>query len=177
MGNSGNTGKEVDSIGIQKRVYKVSLLLRRKPISAVIQFITLEWGVSERQAYNYVKLAREEWQKYFDHLKYSGMGYYVAQLRDLKDQAYNSKKVVIGKEVGEDGKEKRKVVKIPNLGLVFEITKEEAKLMGSYPAEKHIDIITDFASWIKHTKAVKNKGQGKKQDANEKSGDTGFEES
>ena len=29
------------------------------------------------------------------------------------------------------------VVTIPDLNLVLEITKEEAKLMGIYPAEKH----------------------------------------
>jgi len=32
------------------------------------------------------------------------------------------------------------VVTIPDLNLVLEITKEEAKLMGIYPAEKHEDL-------------------------------------
>ena len=147
----GNVGRQADSIEMQKRIYKVSLLLRRKPISAVIQFITSEWGVTGRQAYNYINFAKEEWQKYFEHLKISGMGYYLAQLRDLKDQAYRSKKVIVDK----DGSEK--VAKTPNLGLVFDIAKEEAKLMGAYPAEVHdVNLITDFATWVKKAKEAKN---------------------
>lgn len=157
-----NKGVQPDSLEMEKRVYKVSLMLRRKPISAVIQFITSEWNVTIRQAYVYVSRAKEEWRAYFQHLKNSGMGYYVAQLRDLKDQAYQSKKVVVGK--GDD----RKVIKIPNLGLVFEITKEEAKLMGTYPVEKHeVTLITDFAKWIKKTKEAKDKGKAKSKTQNE----------
>lgn len=95
-----------------------------------MQFIAQNWGLEKRQAYNYIELARKEWQKYFSHLKGSGMSYHIAQLRDLKDQAY-SRKVVIGR-----GDNKETVI-IADLGLVFEITKEEAKLMGIYPAEKH----------------------------------------
>ena len=88
------------------------------------------WGIERAQAYRYIRLARKEWKKYFEKLKGDGMSYHVAQLRDLKDQAY-SRKVVIGK-----GENKGTVV-IADLGLVFEITKEEAKLMGVYPSEKH----------------------------------------
>ena len=137
---------------LQRRIYKVSLLLRRKPITAVVAFISQEWGLTVRQAYNYIKMAKEEWKKYFDHLKISGMGYYVAQLRDIKDQAYRSERVVIGKD------NDKKIVKTPNLGLVFDITKEEAKLMGAYPPEVHdVNLITDFAKWVKKAKETKNK--------------------
>ena len=92
-----------------------------------------------------IEFMRKEWQKYFEKLKNDGMSYHVAQLRDLKDQAY-SKKVVIGKGKKvvnkETGKseiiyDNQQVITIADLGLVFEITKEEAKLMGIYPAEKH----------------------------------------
>ena len=80
------------------------------------------------------------------------MGYYVAQLRDIKDQAYRSERVVIGKD------NDKKIVKTPNLGLVFDITKEEAKLMGAYPPEVHdVNLITDFAKWVKKAKETKNK--------------------
>ena len=120
----------IDKVEKQKRIYQVSLLLRRKPMGFIIQFITEKWGVREWQARNYVRLARKEWQKYFAKLKHDGMSYHVAQLRDLKDQAY-SRKVVIGRG---DNKE---IITIADLGLVFEITKEEAKLMGIYPAERH----------------------------------------
>jgi len=105
----------IDKVEKQKRIYQISLLLRRKPMSFILQFITQSWGLRKRQAYNYIELARQEWQKYFEKLKGDGMSYHVAQLRDLKDTAYDK----------EDYR------------LVFDITKEEAKLMGIYPAEKH----------------------------------------
>jgi hypothetical protein len=120
----------IDKVEKQKRIYQISLLLRRKPMSFILQFIAQNWGLEKRQAYNYIELARKEWEKYFAHLKGSGMSYHIAQLRDLKDQAY-SRKAIIGRG---DNKE---TVTIADLGLVFEITKEEAKLMGIYPAEKH----------------------------------------
>jgi hypothetical protein len=121
---------KVDSTEKQKRIYQVGLLLRRKPHPFILQYIAQNWGLEKREAYNYIKLARKEWQKYFAKLKHDGMSYHIAQLRDLKDQAY-SRKVIIGRG---DSKE---TVTIADLGLVFEITKEEAKLMGIYPAEKH----------------------------------------
>lgn len=121
---------KVDHIEKEKRIYQVGLMLRRKPISFIIEFIRTEWGLEKAQAYNYIKDARMEWQKYFSQVKRCGKSYYVSQLRDLKDQAYN-RKIVIGR-----GENKDKVT-IADLGLVFEITKEEAKLMGIYPSEKH----------------------------------------
>lgn len=120
---------KVGDIEKQRRVYQVSLMLRRKPVSFILEYIRENWGLENAQGYNYIRLAREEWQKYFAKLKQDGMGYHAAQLRDLKDQAY-SKKVVTG--TGSN----KKTVTIADLGLVFEITKEEAKLMGIYPKEK-----------------------------------------
>ena len=129
----------------QERIYKVGLMLRRKPISFILEYIGKNWGIEKAQAYNYIRSARKEWEKYFKNLKRAGMSYHVAQLRDLKDQAY-SKKVIIGKgerRVNEKtGKletiyDNQQIITIADLGLVFEITKEEAKLMGMYPAEKH----------------------------------------
>jgi hypothetical protein len=114
----------------EKRIYQVGLMLRRKPTSFIVDFIIREWKLERAQAYIYIKLARKEWQKYFKNIKGAGIGYHIAQLRDLKDQAY-SRKVFMGKG---DNKE---TVTIADLGLVFEITKEEAKLMGIYPSEKY----------------------------------------
>jgi len=150
-----NQTNVADNIEMKKRIYKVSLLLRRKPINIVVQSITQTWGVKQRQAYNYIRLARKEWQKYFDHLTISGMGYYVSQLRDLKDQAYKCHRVI---KRGDT----EVVVKTPNLPLVFEITKEEAKLMGQYPAERHeIDVVSSFAGWLKKVKETKELGTAK----------------
>ena len=120
---------KVDSTEKEKRVYQVSLMLRRKPTSFIVNYIEQEWGLGKTQAYNYIKDARKEWQKYFTNLKHAGISYHITQLRDLKDQAY-SRKVIIGRGDNKD------TVTIADLGMVFEITKEEAKLMGIYPATK-----------------------------------------
>ena len=114
----------------QERVYEVSRLLKRKPTKYIIQYISDTWKVDERQARNYIRQAKAEWKKYFAKLKHDGMGYHVSQLRELKDLAFG-RSVLVGKGVN------KMVVTIPDLNLVLEITKEEAKLMGIYPAEKH----------------------------------------
>ena len=104
----------VDQVEMEKRVYQVSLLLRRKPVSFIVQTISAKWNITDRQARNYIRLARKEWQKYFEKLKGDGIAYHVTQNRDLKDKAMT------------DGDYK----------LAFDIAREEAKLMGVYPAEK-----------------------------------------
>lgn len=120
---------KVDDVEYQKRILIVSKLLRRKPIKIIIEYIKGEWGLQEAQAYNYIKEAKKEWIKYFKNLKRAGMSYHVTQLRDLKDQAY-SQKVTVGK--GDN----KQVITVPNLPLVLDITREEAKLMGVHPAGK-----------------------------------------
>jgi len=105
----------VDQVEMEKRVYQVSLLLRRKPVSFIVQTISAKWNITDRQARNYIRLARKEWQKYFEKLKGDGIAYHVTQNRDLKDKAMT------------DGDYK----------LAFDIAREEAKLMGVYPSEKH----------------------------------------
>jgi len=104
----------ISQVEMEKRVYQVSLLLRRKPTSFIIEYMIKTWGIERAQAYRYIKLARKEWQKYFEKLKGDGIAYHVTQNRDLKDKAMT------------DGDYK----------LAFDIAKEEAKLMGVYPAEK-----------------------------------------
>ena len=121
---------KVDDKTHQERVHKISLLLKRKPIKYILQYITDNWNVEIRQAYKYINEAKREWKKYFKNLKRAGMGYHIAQLRELKDQAFG-RATTVGKG------EKKMVIEIPDLNLVFDITKEEAKLMGIYPAEKH----------------------------------------
>ena len=121
---------KVDTKTYQERVYEISRMLRRKPTSYILEYIVNTYGVEQTQAYNYIKDAKEEWKKYFEKLKGDGIAYHIAQIRDLKDQAY-SKKVVIGTV------DNKQIVNIADLGLILEITKEEAKLMGIYPSEKH----------------------------------------
>ena len=106
---------EADKVEKEKRIYQISLMLRRKPISFICQYVAQNWGLDKRQAYRYIAEARKEWQKYFEKLKGDGIKYHIAQVRDLKDIAFNDK----------------------DTRLVLDIAKEEAKLMGIYPAEKH----------------------------------------
>ena len=122
--------RKVDNKTMQERVHEVSLLLRRKSQKYIIHYITEAWKVDDRQARNYIRKAKKEWEKYYSQVKKVGMAYHVAQIRDLKDQA-NEQKIVIGK--GDN----KQIITIANLPLILDITKEEAKLMGIYPAEKY----------------------------------------
>ena len=119
--------KKADAIEAEKRVYQISLMLRRKSVSFIIQYAADNWKIGARQTRTYI---RKAWKKYFEKLEGDGISYHVAQIRDLKDQAY-SRKVVVGTV------DNKQVIQVPDLGLILEITKEEAKLMGIYPPEKH----------------------------------------
>jgi|GEM_PF-4961979 hypothetical protein len=99
----------------QERVYKVSLLLKRKPVTFVQDYIKTNWGVSHSMAREYIKQARIEWSKSFKRMRKAGHGYHLTQMMEIKAKAIAQK----------------------DYKLVFEIAKEEAKLMGVYPAEKH----------------------------------------
>jgi len=95
----------------QKRVYRISLLLRRKPSKFLVEYMRQKWGIERRQGFNYIKLAKKEWASYY--AKYLGVppqAYCLAELRDLTDEA----------------------LKQNDLRLAFNIAKEEAKIMGAY---------------------------------------------
>jgi len=94
-----------------------------------VQFIAQEWGLEKRQAFNYIKLAKEEWARYFANMKSSGIGYHISQMREIKDKAY-----------GND-----------DLRLVFDVAKEEAKLMGMEIERKEIGGPGSFAEFMKAT--------------------------
>ncbi|MBA7566620.1 hypothetical protein ES708_08312 [subsurface metagenome] len=59
-------------------------------------------------------------------MKSSGIGYHISQMRDIKDKAY-----------GND-----------DLRLVFDVAKEEAKLMGVLIDRKEIGGPGSFAEWM-----------------------------
>jgi len=123
---------KVDDKTHQERVHEISLLLKRKPVKIILEYMIKEWNIEQAQAYKYISEAKREWKKYFSQVKKCGMAYHVTQLRELKDMAFG-RAVVVGR--GDD----KMVVEVPDLNLVLDITKEEAKLMGIYPAEKHED--------------------------------------
>lgn len=120
--------QQVDKVTKAKRIYEISLLLRRKPVSYILEYIKQNYKLERGQAYNYIKAAREEWKKYFEKLKGDGITYHITQFRDLKDKALDSS----------------------DYKLAFDIAKEEAKLMGIYPAEKHkLDLPENFEITVK----------------------------
>jgi len=124
-------GKRSNEVEKEKRIYQVSLLLRRRPTGFIVDFIRQEWGIERAQAFNYIRLAKEEWARYFANMKSSGIGYHITQMREIKDKAY-----------GND-----------DLRLVFDIAKEEAKLMGMEIERKEIGGPGSFAEWMKDTLA------------------------
>jgi len=129
--------KKSDMVEVEKRVYQVGLMLRRKPTSFIVDYCRQNWGIERAQANIYIKKARKEWRKYFEKLEGDGIAYHIAQNRDLKDMAF-SKKVVVGTV------DNKQIKQVADLGLILEIAKEEAKLMGIYPAGKDaipVDII------------------------------------
>jgi len=92
----------------QKRVYQISLLLRRKSSKLLIDYMRQKWGIERRQGFNYIRLAKKEWASYY--AKYFGVPcqvYYMVELRDLYDQALDQN----------------------NLKLALDIAKEEAKVV------------------------------------------------
>ena len=100
-----------DDIEKQKRVYRISLLLRRKTSEFLIEYMRQEWSIKRRQGFNYIRLAKKEWASHY--AKCFGISfqvYYIAELRDLRDQALEQN----------------------DLKLAFDIAKEEAKVMGAY---------------------------------------------
>ncbi len=150
-------GKRIDEVEKEKRIHQISLMLRRKPVSFIVDYIKLNWGIERAQAYRYIRLAREEWREHFTNVKHAGISYYIAQIRDLKDQAY-SRKVVVGPA------DNKQVVNIPDLGLVFEIAKEEAKLMGIYIDRKEVGGPGSFEEFMKAT--IAKEKELKKNDRN-----------
>lgn len=122
--------KKADMMEVERRIYQVGLMLRRKSPGFIVEYCKQTWDIERTQANVYMRKARAEWKKHFNNVKKAGMGYHVAQIRDLKDMAY-SRKVVVGTV------DNKQVVQVPDLNLILDIAKEEAKLMGIYPAEKH----------------------------------------
>ena len=45
----------VDQVEMEKRVYQVSLLLRRKPTNYIIEYMIQNWKIERAQAYRYTE--------------------------------------------------------------------------------------------------------------------------
>jgi len=73
------------------------------------------WGISDRQTQTYIKRCYDLWHKDFEKKRKRNLDYHLAKRADLYKQAYNKKQ----------------------WNICLEIIRDEAKLMGIYPAEKH----------------------------------------
>ena len=109
----------IDKVEKERRIHEVSLLLRRKPIKFIVEYVREKWGIRDAQAYNYIKDAKEEWKKYFENVKQCGMNWHISQIRDLKDDILE--KQTLNKD---------------DYRLILDVYKEESKLLDAYPKEK-----------------------------------------
>jgi len=122
--------KKADALEVDKRTYFISLMLRRKSIPFILQYASENWKIGDRQTRTYIRRARKEWKKYSEKLKAGARAYSLAKLRDLNDMAHD-KKVVVGTV------DNKQIKNVEDLNLILDIVKEEAKILGIYPAEKH----------------------------------------
>jgi len=122
-------GKRIDEVEKQKRIYQVSLLIPNRTSGYIVQFIAQNWGLEKRQAYEYIRLAREEWQKHFTDVKRWGMGYHLAKRREVRARAIEDK----------------------DYRLALDADKDEAKLLGLYVEKKEIGEPGSFAEFMKAT--------------------------
>jgi hypothetical protein len=144
-----------DQFEAQKRVYEIARMIKRKPVKWVLSHYSKKWKVSEHTVRNYIQQAKREWSKWFNNLQNTGLGYHVSQFREIKDQAYN-KYVVVEERDEKTGEITKRVIPMPDLKLIFDIAKEEAKLLNVYPAEKKdIKLSQSFADWL--TEAKRNR--------------------
>ena len=74
-----------------------------------------KWDISKRQVERYIRRCYNLWHKDFEKKRKRNLDYHFAKRRDLYKQAYNKKQ----------------------WNICLEIVKDEAKLTGIYPSEKH----------------------------------------
>jgi len=132
-------GKRIDEVEKQKRIYKVSLLIPNRTSGYIVQFIAQNWGLEKRQAYEYIKLAREEWQKHFTDVKRWGIGYHLAKRREIRARAIEDK----------------------DYKLALDADKDEAKLLGLYIDRREIGEPGSFEQWMKATMAKEKENKAR----------------
>jgi len=100
---------------IENRILEISkMLLRGLSNSEICRYASLNWGISDRQTQRYIKRCYDLWHKEFEKRKKRNLSYHLAKRRDLYKQAYDKKQ----------------------WNICLEIIKDEAKIMGTYPADK-----------------------------------------
>jgi hypothetical protein len=101
----------------------------------IVQFIAEKWGLEERQAYNYIRLARKEWQKHFTDVKRWGIGYHLSKRREIRARAIEDR----------------------DYRLALDADKDEAKLLGLYVDRQEVGPPGTFEEWAKAVKKEKER--------------------
>ena len=101
---------------IEKRIMIVSKqILEEVTTPEILQNAAEKWNISERQTRTYIRRCYNLWHKDFEKKRKRNLDYHYAKRADLYKQAYSKKQ----------------------WNICLDIIKDEAKLSGSYPAEKH----------------------------------------
>ena len=105
-----------DRVETEKRIYEVQkLLLSGMSPTEICQKMQVIWGVSKWQIERYISRSYKYWERYFSEKKGKQLEYQKAKRADLYNQAYRDSQ----------------------WDTCLNVAKDEAKLMGLYPAEKH----------------------------------------
>ena len=105
-----------DKREIENRIAIISnQLLSELTNQEILQYASEKWGVSDRQVRTYIRRCYDLWHKIFVMKRKRNLGYHLAKRADLYKQAYSKKQ----------------------WNICLEIIRDEAKLAGIYPAEKH----------------------------------------
>jgi len=106
-----------DKREIENRIAIISnQLLSELTNQEILQYASEKWGVSDRQVRTYIRRCYDLWHKIFVMKRKRNLGYHLAKRADLYKQAYSKKQ----------------------WNICLEIIRDEAKLAGIYPAEKHV---------------------------------------
>ena len=92
-----------------------------------MHYIAQNWGLEKRQAFEYIKLAREEWRKHFTDVKRWGLGYHLAKRREIRNRAISN----------------------GDYKLALEADKDEARLLGLYVEKSEIGEPGTFEEFMK----------------------------
>ena len=119
--------KKADKITYEQRVTIIlGLIARGVRSERIVQNVSETWDITGRQARNYVRAARRRIAALTAHKREHLLGEILVRRDDLREKAYSS---------GDHR-------------LVLDLDKEDTKLLGLYPAEKHEHDITGIDNAI-----------------------------
>ena len=99
----------------QRMTVIIGLIIRGMNAARIVPNIAAQWDITERHGRNYVRAARRRLEALAEHKRKHLLDEMIVRHDDLREKGYT----------GGD------------LKLVLDVDKEDAKLLGLYPAEKH----------------------------------------